>query len=136
MPFPTVDKIIELARKYKIAGFVCTNLAKNRNSHHLKETAPEVGGMSGKVVSELSDKLIKHIYQQTGKEFVIIGCGGIFSAEDAYRKIRNGASLLQLITGMIFEGPQLISEIKVGLVKLLKKDGFQNISEAVGVDVR
>lgn len=136
MPFPIVDKIIELARKYKIAGFVCTNLAKNRNNHHLKEPAPNVGGMSGKVVSELSDKLIKYIYQRTGKEFVIIGCGGIFSAEDAYQKIRNGASLLELITGMIFEGPQLISEIKIGLVKLLKKDGFKNISEAVGANVK
>jgi dihydroorotate dehydrogenase len=60
--------------------------------------------------------------------------GGIFSAEDAYAKIRLGASLVQLITGMIFEGPQLIGEINRGLVRLLKRDGFSHISEAVGVD--
>jgi len=60
--------------------------------------------------------------------------GGVFTAEDAYIKIKLGASLVQLITGMVYEGPQLISEINYGLVKLLKKDGFKNISEAVGVD--
>ncbi|MEK7149638.1 MAG: quinone-dependent dihydroorotate dehydrogenase, partial [Patescibacteria group bacterium] len=83
-----------------------------------------------------ANNLIKYIYQKTKGEFVIIGCGGIFSAKDAYKKIRLGASLVQLITGMIFEGPQLISQINRGLVKLLKKDGFKNISEAVGIDVK
>ena len=54
--------------------------------------------------------------------------------EDAYRKIKLGASLVQLITGMIFEGPQVISEINLGLVKLIKEDGFKNISQAIGVE--
>ena len=60
--------------------------------------------------------------------------GGIFTAEDAYRKIRLGASLVQLITGMIFEGPQLVSDINLGLVKLLARDGFASVSDAIGVD--
>jgi len=64
---------------------------------------------------------------------VIIGCGGVFTAEDAYKKIKLGASLIQMITGMIYEGPQVISEINQGLVKLLEKDGYQNVQEAVGV---
>ena len=67
---------------------------------------------------------------------MIIGVGGIFSAEDAYRKIRKGASLVELITGMIYEGPQLIGEINRGLVRLLKRDGFSNVAEAIGVDVK
>jgi dihydroorotate dehydrogenase len=58
--------------------------------------------------------------------------GGVFNAKDAYEKIKAGASLIELITGMIYEGPQTISSINMGLVKLLKKDGFKNISEAVG----
>jgi hypothetical protein len=62
------------------------------------------------------------------------GVGGIFSAHDAYKKIRAGASLVALITGMIFEGPQLIGEINAGLESYLKRDGFGNIHEAVGVD--
>ena len=61
-----------------------------------------------------------------------MGCGGIFSAEDAYEKIKRGATLVQLITGMIFQGPQLIGEINRGLVRLMKRDGFKNIGEAVG----
>ena len=96
---------------------------------------PNVGGMSGKVVGEMSDDLISYIYKKTGREFVIVGCGGIFSAEDAYRKIKNGASLLQLITGMIFEGPQLIAHVNEGLVRLIQKDGYKNIGEAVGTGV-
>jgi len=93
---------------------------------------PEHGGISGKPVEDLSNNLIVYLYKKSGGKYVIVGCGGVFSAEDAYKKIRLGASLIQLITGMIFEGPQLISQINVGLVKLLKKDGFENVSEAVG----
>jgi dihydroorotate dehydrogenase len=58
----------------------------------------------------------------------------VFNANDAYRKIKAGASLIELITGMIFEGPQAISDINLGLVKLLKKDGYKNISEAIGIE--
>jgi dihydroorotate dehydrogenase len=65
-----------------------------------------------------------------------MGCGGVFTAEDAYRKIRSGASLIQLITGMIFLGPQSISEINLGLVKLLKRDGYSKLNEAIGADMR
>ena len=63
---------------------------------------------------------------------VLIGVGGIFSAEDAYKKIKLGANLVQLVTGVIYQGPSLISEINYGLTKLLKADGFSNIKEAVG----
>jgi dihydroorotate dehydrogenase len=139
LPANDVDKIIELARRFKVNGFICTNLTKDRIEPSIKakinESLPtDKGGLSGKIVEQLSDDLIKYVYSKTKGEFVIIGCGGIFSAKDAYRKIRLGASLLQLITGMIFEGPQLIGETNRGLVRLLKKDGYKNVSEAVGVD--
>ena len=67
---------------------------------------------------------------------MIVGVGGVFSAEDAYAKIKAGASLVGLITGLFFEGPQLIGRINRGLVELLKKDGFSHISEVVGADFR
>ncbi len=128
-----IDEVINVAEKFKIDGFICTNLTKNRNNKNIKdENVPEVGGLSGKVVDTMSDDLIRYIYKKTTGKFVIMGVGGVFSAEDAYRKIKAGASLIQLITGMIFEGPQVISEINLGLVKLLKKDGYKNISEAIG----
>jgi dihydroorotate dehydrogenase len=132
LPFSVVDEMVGVARKYRVTGFICTNLAKDRNNPAIKDSnVPEHGGMSGKVVQDLSDKLISHLYKTT-KEFVIIGCGGVFSAEDAYRKIKLGASLIQMITGMIFEGPQVISEINRGISNLLSNDGYKNISEAVG----
>ena len=92
--------------------------------------------MSGKIVEEMANEHIKYVYKKTQGRYVIIGLGGVFNAEDAYKKIRLGASLVQLITGMIYEGPQLISDINSGLVKLLKRDGFTNISQAVGIDNR
>ncbi|MFH1533756.1 MAG: quinone-dependent dihydroorotate dehydrogenase [Nitrospirota bacterium] len=134
-----IDEIIEVADNHKIAGFICTNLTKDRDNkdikQHLKDADPvSHGGISGKPIRELSTKVIKNIYKKTKGKYVIIGCGGVFSAQDAYEKIKAGASLIQLITGMIFEGPQIISEINKGLVALLEKDGHKNISEAVGTE--
>jgi len=128
-----IDKILAVSKRHMVCGFVCTNLTRNRNNSKIAESyLPGDGGISGKVVEDLANDLISYIYQKTKGTFVIIGLGGVFSAEDAYRKIKLGASLVQLITGMIFEGPQVISEINQGLVKLLEKDGFGNISQAVG----
>jgi dihydroorotate dehydrogenase len=80
--------------------------------------------------------MIRHVYERTHGKLVIVGVGGIASAQDAYEKIKAGATLLEMITGMIFEGPQVVGEINQGLVALLKRDGYKNISEAVGKDVR
>lgn len=130
-----VDEIITVVKKHRIQGFVCTNLTKKRDNPKIKEKdVPNVGGISGKVVENLATEMIEYVYKKTHGEYVIMGCGGVFSAEDAYKKIKAGASLIQIITGMIFEGPQIISQINQGLVKLLKKDGYKNIQEAVGAD--
>jgi dihydroorotate dehydrogenase len=75
-------------------------------------------------------------YKKYGKRLVIIGCGGVFNASDAYKKIKLGASLIQLITGLIFEGPQLPAQINLELPELLKQDGFKNISQAIGADFK
>lgn len=133
----TVDALLEVISRYKIQGIICANLTKNRDNKNILETGlPLAGGFSGKVVEKLADELIAYVYKKTKGKYVVVGCGGVFSAEDAYKKIRLGASLVQLITGMIYEGPQVVGEINAGLVKLLLRDGFKNISEAVGVDSR
>ena len=130
-----LDALLQVAHKHRIHGIVCTNLTKKRNNPKIIDAKVySVGGMSGKVVQELSDKMLAYIYKKEGKKFILVGCGGVFTAEDAYKKIRLGASLVQLITGMIYEGPQTISAINQGLAKLLKKDGFTNISQAIGAD--
>ena len=130
-----IDKLLEVVSKHRIHGFICTNLTKPRNNPKiLDKNVPETGGISGKPVQELADNLLAYIYKKTNGKYAMIGCGGVFNAEDAYKKIRLGASLVQLATGMIFEGPQLIGEINQGLVRLLKRDGFSCVAEAVGVD--
>ena len=123
-----LDKILKISGKYHVSGFIISNLTKKHNYGK--------GGLSGKLVENLSNKMIKYVYDKTKGKYVIIGVGGIFSAEDAYKKIRLGASLVELITGMIYCGPNLISEINQGLVELLKRDGFDNIKQAIGMDVK
>lgn len=137
LSFETVDKIIEVMKEHDIQGFICANLTKKRDNPKIikedLEGIPEgVGGISGKPAEETANNLISYIYKKTGGKYVIIGCGGIFNAEDAYKKIKAGANLLQMITGMVFLGPQVISEINRGLAELIKKDGYKNISEAIG----
>lgn len=92
------------------------------------------GGFSGLPCQKRSDELIRLAYRHCGSALKVIGCGGVFSAADAYQKIRLGASLVQLITGLVFEGPQLIAQINQGLVNLLKRDGCDSVSQAIGAD--
>lgn len=123
-----VKKIISISEKYNINGFICSNLTK-------KDIGFSSGGMSGKKLENKANSLLSFVYKQTRSwktKPILIGNGGIFCAEDAYKKIKLGANLVQLVTGMIYQGPSLIGEINYGLVKLLRKDGFSNISEAVG----
>jgi dihydroorotate dehydrogenase len=128
-----IEAILRVCDRHRVHGFICSNLTKKRENLELKDEIVSVeGSISGKMAEDLSTNQLRLIYRKTGGKYIIIGCGGIFSAEDAYKKIKAGASLVQLMTGMIFEGPQLISEINRGLVSLLKKDGFRNIAEARG----
>ncbi|MFH1180945.1 MAG: quinone-dependent dihydroorotate dehydrogenase [bacterium] len=132
------DKILDVVRQYSfIDGFVIANLSKRRDLLNLKSSPDRLnvipeGGISGKPIKNASTNLIKYIYRQTKGKCVIIGVGGVFCAEDAYEKIKAGASLVQLITGLIYRGPAIVKEINQGLVELLKKDGCSNIGEAVG----
>ncbi|MFH1186886.1 MAG: quinone-dependent dihydroorotate dehydrogenase [Candidatus Levyibacteriota bacterium] len=131
-----LDKIVEVSIRYPIIkGFIIANLTRDRNL--LKKTKPKNisqfnGGISGKPTKEQSNKMIKTIYKKTKGKYPIIGLGGVFTAEDAYEKICLGASLVELVTGLIYGGPETIKNINKGLVKLLQKDGFSNISQAVG----
>ena len=134
-----LDDIVAVALETKISGLIATNTTISRVG---LETDPETlakigaGGVSGRPLKERNTEVIAYLYEKTQGQIPIIGAGGIFSAEDAYEKIRAGASLVEIYTGMIYEGPGLIKKIKKGLVELLRKDGFKNISEAVGADHR
>ena len=78
--------------------------------------------------------MIKTLYCEIGEHIPIIGVGGIFSAEDAYAKIKAGASAVQVYTGLVYQGPGMVRELKKGLVRLLRQDGLPYISAAIGLD--
>ena len=93
------------------------------------------GAVAGKPAEDLINTAIRELNRRMDRgRYRIIGAGGVFDAEDAYRKIRLGASLVQLLTALVYEGPGVVRRIKQGLVRLLERDGVSHISEAVGVD--
>lgn len=131
------EPILDEVAQHNVQGVTIANLVKDRASVDVKDELPSniKGGLSGKPTYNRSNELIKRTYQKYGSKLVIIGVGGIFSAEDAYEKIRSGASLVGLITGMIFEGPQLIGDINADLEKKIDSEGCQTIAQVVGMGI-
>lgn len=143
MPIDQTDKhtssMLKIITKHKVEGVIFGNLQTNKKHKHLISSEVrkfKMGKYSGKPTFEDSNRLIKLTYKNYKDRFVIIGCGGVFNAEDAWTKFTNGASLVQLITGMIFEGPQLIAQINRDLDKMLVEKGIKNISDIVGINVK
>ena len=113
-----LDDIIEIVLKTRIAGVIATNTTVGRNGLYSEELlAKETGGLSGKPLTQRSTEVIRYLSQKSNKAFPIIGVGGIHSAQDAMDKLEAGASLIQLYTGFIYEGPGLIKDICKELVK-------------------
>ncbi len=144
MTIEEINTIVDACVEFGIDGVVCTNLAKPEfNTEHRPEEYPTAkgllpkgkGAMSGLPLQRIATNVVRHVYRRTRGKLTIIGVGGIFSAKDAYEKITSGASLCHMITTMIFDGPQNINEINRGLVKLLKADGFNSISELLGLEI-
>ncbi len=131
-----MKELIEVASDFPfIKGLIFSNLAKDRNNPSFdKEEVAKAGkgNFSGKPVEEKSNEILHYAYQKYKNRFVLVGVGGVFTAEDAYKKIQLGASLIQLITGMVFNGPSQIGIINKELAELLRKDKFTNIQDAVG----
>lgn len=133
--------ILDLAKTYQLAGIIATNTTIRRDglkTQILPETgkpiAEEAGGISGLPVRERSTEVIRFIWKYTKGELPIIGVGGIFTAEDAWEKIAAGASLIQVYTGWVYEGPWMVRRILQGLLQKLEERGLSSISEAVGSD--
>lgn len=135
-PWEAFDELLAVIARHNVAAVTIGNLQKNRSAIELKDPLSDEtpGNLSGKPCFEDSNNLIAKTYQKYGDTLKIIGVGGIFNAEDAYRKIKQGATLVELITGMIFTGPQLIGQINHDLSALLAADGYDNVAEAIGAD--
>lgn len=118
-----------------VSGIIATNTTLSREGL-THSNAGEAGGLSGVPVRERSTEVIRAVYRQTEGKLPIIGSGGIFTAADAYDKIRAGASLVEIYTALIYKGPAVLRELTDGLRDKLRKDGYRSILEAVGADHR
>lgn len=139
LEWEAIADILLLAKTYQLAGIIATNTTIRRDglktkviSATGKAVTTEAGGISGAPLRDRSTAVIRFIWKQTQGELPIIGVGGIFTAEDAWEKITAGASLVQVYTGWIYEGPFMLRQILAGLLQKLAERGLSSISEAVG----
>ena len=127
-----VSKIVELIKRYSIQGIIISNTTDSNRDNLSDVKKNEVGGLSGQPLKDISTNLIKKFYKDTKGKIKIIGVGGVDSGQSAYEKFEAGANYVQLYTGMVYRGPNIVSLIKKELRELLLKDGVKNFSEIVG----
>jgi dihydroorotate dehydrogenase len=128
-----IDDIVEISLARGVAALIVSNTTISRPP--LKSRyANESGGLSGAPLRDLAHQRLRDFRKASGGAMTLIGVGGISSAQDAYARIRAGASLVQLYSALVYEGPGLAHRINMGLARLLERDGFASIAEAVGVD--
>jgi dihydroorotate dehydrogenase len=130
-----LDDIAAVALESGIEGLIVSNTTIARPETLRGAAAKETGGLSGRPLFAPSTEILKQMRKRVGGRLVLIGVGGISSGADAYAKIRAGASLVQLYTALAYAGPGLVLSIKRDLAALLKRDGFANVADAVGIDL-
>ena len=124
--------LLAVLAEHNVQGVSIANLQKDRTG--LEIPRDWEGGLSGGPTYRASNELVRRAYREFGDRFAIAGIGGVFTPEQAYAKIRSGASLVMFISSLMYRGPQQITVLKRGLASLLKRDGFEHVSEAVGID--
>ncbi len=130
LELPMLLEISTAAIELGLGGIVATNTTVKREEVGVRSAL--AGGLSGEPLRAQTREVIAHMYRHTRGRIPIIGVGGITSAEDAYAHIRAGASLVELYTGFVYGGPRVVRDIREGLPRLLARDGFRSISDAVG----
>ncbi len=128
-----IDAIARTAIDRRVDALIIANTTISRPALRSPH-AGEGGGLSGAPLRDLAQQRLRDFRVATGGQLPLIGVGGIASADDAYARIRAGATLVQLYTGMIYHGPGLAGRIAEGLAERLKRDGFASVAEAVGID--
>ncbi|XP_077983112.1 dihydroorotate dehydrogenase (quinone), mitochondrial-like [Glandiceps talaboti] len=120
--------------KLRVDGLIVSNTTVSRPESLLSPEKTETGGLSGPPLKEMATDTVKDMYKLTQGQLPIIGVGGVSNGDDAYQKIRAGASLVQLYSALAYDGPPVVKRIKKELEQLLRNDGFKTVAEAVGVD--
>jgi len=129
-----LDDIVAVSRELRIDGIIVGNTTLARPASLRSARRQEAGGLSGAPLSELSTEVLRRTARRVEGQFPLIGCGGVGSGADAYAKIRAGATLVQLYSMLVYEGPPLVRRIKDELAVLLARDGLASVSQAIGAD--
>lgn len=131
-----LDEAVEVAIAAGVAGIVATNTTLSRAGVERHPRAAEQGGLSGAPLEALATSVVSRCYARAAGRVPIVGVGGVMDAAGAYAKIRAGATLVQVYTGLVYGGPGFVRDLDAGLAALLARDGFASIGEAVGADHR
>jgi len=131
-----IEGICNILLEKSIDGVILTNTTIRNKSSLSSEHRTQDGGLSGEPLNEISNKIIQKFYLRLGSSIPIIGAGGVSSGATAYEKIKSGASLLQLYTALIYEGPYVAKKINKELSNLIKLNGYNNISEVIGINCK
>ncbi|WP_049969075.1 quinone-dependent dihydroorotate dehydrogenase [Haladaptatus cibarius] len=133
LPEPAIEDALDLVNELDLDGVIATNTTTERPGSLRSQYRDEEGGLSGRPIQSRATEMIQFTAEHV--DVPVIGVGGIFTAEDAYRKIRAGAHVVQLYTGLVYRGPSIAREINEGLLELLDRDGFDSIEDAIGADL-
>jgi dihydroorotate dehydrogenase len=139
LEWDAIAAVIDLAQQHNLAGIIATNTTIRRDGLQTqalstgKSPTAELGGISGAPLRQRSTEVIRFIWQQTQGKLPIVGVGGVFTAADAWEKITAGASLVQVYTGWVYEGPSMVRQISTGLLQRLEQEGLESISQAIGM---
>lgn len=127
--------LARLAVEMRLEGLILSNTTLARPKALPQKFAHEKGGLSGAPLREKADRILKNFYRLTEGQIPLVGVGGIETADHAYQKIKNGATLIQLYTGLVYQGPSIAHDILAGLQTCMERDGYDNITQAIGADV-
>ena len=133
LPEPATADALDLVNDLGLDGVVAVNTTTDRPASLRSPNRAETGGLSGKPIEDEATEAVRFAAERV--DVPVVGVGGVSTAEGAYRKIRAGASLVELYTGLVYRGPSVAREINEGLLDLLERDGFESVEEAVGADL-
>jgi len=133
LPDPAVEDALDLVNELGLDGVIATNTTTDRPDTLRSHNRAEEGGLSGKPIEPRATQMVRFVAERV--DVPVVGVGGVFTAEDAYRKLRAGAHVVQLYTGLVYRGPSIARDINEGLLDLLERDGFDSVEDAIGADL-
>jgi len=133
LPDPAIEDALDLVNELDLDGVIATNTTTDRPDTLRSHDRAEEGGLSGKPIESRATEMVRFVAERV--DVPVVGVGGVFTAEDAYQKLRAGAHVVQLYTGLVYRGPSIARDINEGLLDLLERDGFDSVADAIGADL-